>query len=65
MSKSIALSLVFAASLGLAACAEEADENMTMAADNAAMTAENAAADAMNAAENAADATVNAVENAM
>lgn len=65
MTKSIALSLVIAASLGLSACGQEAVENAVNEAENAAVTAENAAADAMNAAENATDATANAVENAM
>lgn len=65
MNKSIALSLVVAASFGLTACGQEAVDNTAMMAENAAMTAENAAADAMNAAENATDATANAVENAM
>ena len=65
MNKSLALSLVIAASLGLAACGQEAVENAVNEAENAAVTAENAADDAMNAAENATDATANAVENAM
>jgi len=58
MTKTFALSLVFAASLGLAACsAEEADNAMN---DAGAMT-ENA----MDAADNTMDAAMNAGDNMM
>jgi hypothetical protein len=75
MTKSIALSLVLAASLGLAACSGNADnaahssanaaENASNAADNAMNAAENAAVNAANAAENASNAAANATANAM
>ena len=75
MSKSIALSLVLAASLGLAACSKgeenaanasaNAAENASDAADNAMIAAENAAANAANAAENASNTAANAAANAM
>jgi hypothetical protein len=65
MSKSVALSLVLAASLGLVACQGKKAENAANAADNAAMNANNAADNAMNAAMNASDnATMNASGNA-
>jgi hypothetical protein len=63
MSKSIALSLVLAASLGLAACSG-GTENAANAAANSAENASNAADNAMNAAMNAADNAGNAVANA-
>lgn len=75
MSKSIALSLVLAASLGLAACSKGEDnaanasanaaENASNAADNAMNAAENAASNASNAASNASNAASNAAANAM
>ena len=75
MSKSIALSLVLAASLGLAACSKSEEnasnaaansaENASNAADNAMNAAENAASNASNAASNAANAASNAASNAM
>ena len=72
MSKSIALSLVLAASLGLAACSkgEENAANASAnaaenAADNAMNAAENAAANASNAAANASNVAENAAANAM
>ena len=55
MTKSIALSLVLAASLGLAACSGNHEENAANAAANSAENASNAADNAMNAAMNAAD----------
>ena len=63
MTKSIALSLVLAASLGLAACSGGA-ENAANASANAAENASNAADNAMNAAMNAADNASNAASNA-
>ncbi|HEY9579852.1 MAG TPA: circumsporozoite protein [Rhizorhapis sp.] len=66
MSKTIALSLALAASLGLAACGDNTtSENVSTAVDNTVVTTENAAADAMNMAENATDAATNAVGNVM
>jgi hypothetical protein len=62
MSKSIALSLVLAASLGLAACSK-GEENAANASANAAENASNAADNAMNAAENAASNAANAASN--
>ena len=67
MNKTIALSVVIAASLGLAACAKKdegnamnnAVENVTNAADNtmnAAMNADSNVANAANATENATNA---------
>jgi len=67
MTKSIALSLVFAASLGLAACtggAENSANNAANAAENASNAADNAMDAAMNAADNAAMAASNATNNA-
>jgi len=64
MTKSIALSLVLAASLGLAACSGSETENTANAAANSAENASNAADNAMNAAMNAADAAANAASNA-
>jgi len=64
MSKSIALSLVLAASLGLAACGGHTAENAANNAANAAENASNAADNAMNAAMNAADNAANAASNA-
>ena len=58
MTKSIALSLVLAASLGLAACSGNHE-------DNAANMAANAAENASNAAANAASNATNNVANAM
>lgn len=63
MTKSIALSLVLAASLGLAACSGGHEEAANTAA-NVAETAANAAENAMDMATNAADNAMNAV-NAM
>ncbi|WHO40060.1 hypothetical protein PMI04_005560 [Sphingobium sp. AP49] len=66
MSKSIALSLVLAASLGLAACGshtENAANNAANAAENASNAADNAMNAAMNAADNAANAASNATNN--
>jgi hypothetical protein len=64
MTKSIALSLVLAASLGLAACSGKGTENAANNAANAAENASNAADNAMNAALNAADNAANAASNA-
>lgn len=76
MTKTIALSLALAASLGLTACSEATEENAantvnTMAAD-ANMAAENAmndagamTSDAANMADNASNMMENAAENAM
>jgi hypothetical protein len=64
MTKSIALSLVLAASLGLAACSGNHEENAANMAANAAENASNAADNAMNAAMNAADDAANAASNA-
>jgi hypothetical protein len=64
MTKSIALSLVLAASLGLAACSGKSEENAANNAANAAENASNAADNAMNAALNAADNAANAASNA-
>ncbi|RVT40261.1 circumsporozoite protein [Sphingobium algorifonticola] len=65
MSKSISLSLVLAASLGLAACSGGA-ENTTAnnAMENTMENATNAAENAMNAAENATNAAANATNAA-
>jgi hypothetical protein len=63
MTKSIALSLVLAASLSLAAC-EGSHENAANEAANAAENASNAADNAMNAAMNAADNAANAASEA-
>jgi len=67
MTKTIALSLVIAASLGLSACSkEEAENNMDAVAnmsDNAMDAADNAMDAAMNSADNAMDAAGNATEN--
>ena len=63
MTKTIALSLVLAASLGLAACSKEA-ENTANASENMAENAMNAADNAMNMAMNASENAANAVENA-
>ena len=62
MSKTIALSLVLAASLGLAACSKEA-ENTANAANNTAEMANNTAENAMNVAENATNAMSNMATN--
>jgi hypothetical protein len=67
MTKSIALSLVLAASLGLAACsggAENAANNAANSAENASNAADNAMNAALNAADNAANAASNATNNA-
>lgn len=65
MSKSISLSLVLAASLGLAACSGGAENTTNNAAENVAVeNATNAAENAMDAAENATNAAENAT-NAM
>jgi hypothetical protein len=66
MTKSIALSLVLAASLGLAACsggAENAANNAANSAENASNAADNAMNAALNAADNAANAASNATNN--
>ena len=60
MSKTIALSLVIAASLGLSACGETETTNVADAMNNATEDANMAAANAMNAAGNATN-----VANAM
>jgi hypothetical protein len=67
MTKSIALSLVLAASLGLAACSgghENAANNAANSAENASNAADNAMNAALNAADNAANAASNATNNA-
>jgi hypothetical protein len=66
MTKSIALSLVLAASLGLAACSggtENAANNAANSAENASNAADNAMNAALNAADNAANAASNATNN--
>ena len=64
MKKTIALSLVVAASLGLAACSKSEEGNaMNNAAENVTNAAENTMNAAMNASENVANAA-NATENA-
>jgi predicted small lipoprotein YifL len=60
MKKSITMSLVLAASLGLAACGEKAADDTAVATDDAAATVEGAADGAMEAAEGAADAAATA-----
>ena len=60
MSKTIALSLVLAASLGLAACSKSDTGNAEMAADNAMNAAGNMMNSSANAMSNAANATTNA-----
>lgn len=62
MKKTIALSLVIAASLGLSACSKKADEVANNAA-NMAENASNAAENSMNAAMNAADNATNTAAN--
>ena len=61
MTKSIALSLVLAASLGLAACSGAETENAANAAANSAENASNAADNAANAASNATNNVANAM----
>ena len=56
MKKSITLSLVLAASMGLAACAEKAADDTAATTEDAAATVEGAADGAMEAAEGAAEA---------
>jgi len=63
MTKTVALSLVLAASLGLAACAKKEEGNAMNAANVAAENAVNAADNAMDAALNATDNAVNAAGN--
>lgn len=63
MSKTIALSLVIAASLGLSAC-KKSETPEANAMNNAAANADMAADNAMNAAGNALDNASNAVSNA-
>lgn len=68
MTKTIALSLVIAASLGLAACSktEENTANVANMADNAMNAADNAMNVAMNASDNAMNAmNVTNTANAM
>jgi hypothetical protein len=60
MKKSITMSLVLAASLGLAACGEKAADDTAAATEDAAATVEGAADGAMEAAEGAADAAATA-----
>src|SRR3546814_8203495 len=62
MKKSITLSLVLAASMGLAACAEKAADDTAATTEDAAATVEGAADGAMEAAEGAADATAAAAD---
>ena len=67
MSRTFALSLVFAASLGLAACSatdEGNDMNLANASENAMNAAENTMNAAMNAGENVMNAGGNVVDNA-
>ena len=64
MSKTIALSLVIAASLGLSACGKSETTNVADAMNNAAVDANAAAANAMNAAGNTMDNAANAMGNA-
>lgn len=64
MTKTVALSLVLAASLGLAACAKKDEGNEANAANVAAENAVNAADNAMNAALNVTDNAANATGNA-
>lgn len=61
MKKTIALSVVIAASLGLAACGKKDEGN---AMNNAAENVTNAAENTMNAAENATNAADNAANAA-
>lgn len=63
MTKTVALSLVLAASLGLAACAKKEEGNEMNAANVAAENAVNAADNAVNAAMNATDNAANAAGN--
>lgn len=63
MTKTVALSLVLAASLGLAACAKKEEGNEMNAANVATENAVNAADNAMNAALNVTDNAANAVGN--
>ncbi|MBP6112541.1 MAG: circumsporozoite protein [Sphingobium sp.] len=62
MKKTIALSLVIAASLGLAACSKSEEGNNAM--NNAVENVTNAADNAVNAAMNAGDNVANAAGNA-
>lgn len=63
MTKTVALSLVLAASLGLAACAKKEEGNAMNAANVAAENAVNAAENTMDAAMNVADNVANAAGN--
>ena len=65
MKKSITMSLVLAASLGLAACGEKAADDTAAATEDAAATVEGAADGAMEAAEGAADAAATAGAGAL
>jgi hypothetical protein len=63
MSKTFALSLVLAASLGLAACSKSEEHNASNAVNEAAANAEAAADNAVNAAGNLLDNAANATSN--
>ncbi|MFT3965900.1 MAG: circumsporozoite protein [Sphingobium sp.] len=63
MSKTFALSLVLAASLGLTACSKSETENASNAVNEAAANAEAAADNAVNAAGNLLDNASNAAGN--
>jgi hypothetical protein len=68
MTKTIALSIVLAASLGLTACAKQEENTANAAAnlaENAMDTANTAMNTAINASENAANAVSNMTNNAM
>src|SRR3546814_8903775 len=63
MKKSITLSLVLAASLGLAACGEKAADDTAATTEDTAATVEGAADGAMDAASGAADAAARSEEH--